>query len=113
MTTSKPPANAWPFTAAMSGFEHFRNAVKPIPIFAMSSPAANAFKSMPAQKIFSPAPVMTMARTSGFVSASVNAFDSPSLSAPFNALPASGRFNVMIKMLLVISVRISMTGPFS
>ena len=60
--SSQPPARAGPSTAAMIGFSGGRSQMppKPRPGITASSPATNAFRSMPAQKT-SPAPVSTAA----------------------------------------------------
>src|SRR5882672_10655466 len=61
-TISKPPPQAMPFTAAMIGLFRlrgwFRPPNPPTPQLASgASPAAAAFRSQPAEKNFSPAPV--------------------------------------------------------
>src|SRR5690349_8002515 len=60
----------------------------------MGSPAANDLRSMPAQKALSPAPVSTMARTSGSVSAPTNDFPISRKRSRLSALRRSGRFIV-------------------
>ena len=69
-TSSKPPPKASPLTAAMTGLPMSRNSVRPAnppgPWSASAlSPAAAAFRSQPAQKNFSPAPVRIPTRSAG------------------------------------------------
>ena len=60
----------------------------------MSSPARNAFRSMPAQKL-PPAPVRTATDRAGSSSSSCTASASPKLTARLIALRACGRLIVM------------------
>ena len=66
---SKPPARASPLTAAISGLGKARRVMPPNPPEAPDtsgpSPAAKAFRSIPAEKALSPAPVSTTTHTSG------------------------------------------------
>ncbi len=97
-TTSVPPAKAYPSTAAISGFRGGRS-VNPIPRpgIATTSPAANAFRSIPEQKL-PPAPVMIATERSSLLSSSSTASARPWLTARFTAFRASGRLIVMTRM---------------
>ncbi len=96
-TISKPPASAAPLTAATSGFGNLREAIPANPPFGdkMSpiSPAAKAFRSMPAQNARSPVPVSTTTQTSGSSVISSKAAPSARVVAPSIALRAPSRFS--------------------
>ena len=89
---SNPPANAYPSTAAMSGFSGGRSTTpaKPRPGIDGRSPARNALRSIPAQNV-PPAPVITPATSA--VSESSRSMAAPIASAVtvLIALRASGR----------------------
>ena len=99
---SQPPARADPLTAAISGLANSRWAMpaKPPrdPMMSAASPAAKAFKSIPALNALSPAPVMITTQQSLSASSSSKAAESPRETAPLMAFRASGRLMVRISM---------------
>jgi hypothetical protein len=100
-TSSKPPPRASPLTAAMTGLPRSKNSVRPAnppgPWSAsMPSPAAAAFRSQPALKNRSPAPVRIAARSAGSERSESNAAYSARLVGTSIAL-ALGRSRVMTR----------------
>ena len=97
-SSSKPPATAVALAAPTMGTP-ISPCVKRTKPFIPSGlpptlpPSANARRSMPAQKAFSPVPVRTTARTSGSFSASVMPSPIAVSSSGFNELRASGRLS--------------------
>src|SRR5262245_21927887 len=98
---SQPPPRAWPLSAATTGFakRSIRRSTRlPKRMNSDTSPPENAEpRSAPAQKMRSPAPVMTTARTASSAAISVNAASSSRMSDSLMAL-AGGRFRVMTAM---------------
>ena len=93
---SKPPARAYPSTAATMGVTGGRAVMppKPRPPAVGFSPARKPLRSMPAQNV-PPAPVSTSATTSGRGSSSSMAAATPLATASLTALRACGRSMVM------------------
>src|ERR1039458_7500800 len=94
---SKPPASAAPFAAAMRGLGKSRCVMPPKPLSVTgNSPAAKAFRSMPAEKALSPAPVKITTQTSSSLSHESSASPRAMAVARLMALRASGRLMVRI-----------------
>src|SRR5215469_1497237 len=107
-TSSKPPARAYPSTAAITGFAGGRSTIppKPRPAAIGASPARKPLRSMPALKV-PPAPVSTRTLTSPRLSKSSIAPAMPRATSPLTALRACGLSIVMTATLSATSVRIA------
>ena len=102
--SSRPPATAYPLTAAITGLDSTirLGPIGPGPVrcTGLASGVPNALRSAPAQKVpLSPHSTATAAESS--LSNSSNAAYSPAAAGPFTALRASGRFMITV-----------VTGPF-
>src|SRR5213076_1314944 len=99
---SQPPPRAWPLIAAITGFGKraiFRITLLPKRMKVSTPPPENAEpRSAPAQKILSPAPVMTTERTASSSSTEARASLSSVMRSALLAL-ACGRFRVPTKKL--------------
>ena len=97
-TISNPPPSAHPSTAAISGLAGGRSTMpaKPRDGSLTCSPAANALRSIPAQKA-APAPCSTPTRSSDELSSRSSARAMPADTAPFTALRCCGRLMVTIR----------------
>ena len=105
---SNPPANADPLTAAINGLAKSRLVIPPKPLSVIgNSPVANAFKSIPAEKALSPAPVKMTTQQSSSASSSSSAPPRAWAVAKLIAFRASGRLIVRISMCPLRSLRIS------
>src|SRR6185437_4229989 len=119
-TSSKPPPQAMPLTAAMSGLSRLRGWLRPAkpPLPQSSSersPAAAALRSQPGEKKRSPAPVMMQIRSAGSSRKAVKISFSRRLAARSMAL-ALGRSRVTSRTAPVARVRIparSLTSDIS
>src|SRR5487761_1249916 len=111
-TSSKPPASAYPSTAAITGLSGGRSVMppNPRPPAVGLSPVRNPFRSMPAQNV-PPAPVRMRTRTSLRVSRSSMAAAMPAETAPLTAFRASGRLIVMTATPSSTSMRTSSATP--
>src|SRR5690606_2711823 len=105
---SKPPAKAYPSTAATMGFFGGASVTppNPRPSTVGKSPPRNAFRSMPAQNV-PPAPVSTYTETSLRSSSSSRAAATPRAMAPLMAFLTFGRLSVMTAIPPSTSTRTS------